>query len=399
MVRAVAAVVAAASLYSRLASFALLALAARVLSFPEFGVLAVAVGAAVAVANTFAVGAGDQIAAHTVTSPRAAWRFMVRSSAALLATAAILTLATPAVTISSVSVVTTSVSICVSTASCMTTMNYLRGCGWVATGSILAYVLMPTLRTAAVAGLILANSTTLLTVMNAVNLASIVAAVIALAFANFASRRLDADPAIAQTTTRRQAVFIGTVVALAWGILGQGDVTALAIFRDTAAAGEYTPTMRVMEALTALALGVKFAGTRQMVTNSGRGLQSRILTPWSIAYCMSAALVLLAAPAVVTMAFGEAYKFDYQVAMILAPAYFLSSIVSMLLQILIARGSGSQVASWTLALMGMAVVLLAAGAVAAGTVGVASADLLIFGTWLVVLLRLEVKSRRDGGTA
>lgn len=393
MVRVVAATVALSSLYSRLASFALLAIGARVLTFQEFGVLAVALGAAIAVANTLAVGAGDQIATQAVTNPRSARRFIFRSGSALLAAAVGFSVIALVVRQPPVAILAISISICASTAVCMTTMNFLRGRGWITTGSILAYVAMPTLRTVAVVCVSLVGSATLRSVMMAINVASILSAVVALAFAYQSTRSIDRGSAVNRATARKEAILLGTSLALAWGILSQGDVTALAIFRDAVAAAEYTPTMRLIEALSALTIGIKFALTRHMVMNAGQGLQSRVLIPLSVVFAVGAVSMLLFAPTVLTFTFGEDYTFNYQVAFILAPAYFLSSIVSMLLQILVARRCGSQVAMSTSILIVGAIVLLALGAVTAGATGVAVAVLLTFAAWLAALLAIEVKTR------
>jgi O-antigen/teichoic acid export membrane protein len=179
-------------------------------------------------------------------------------------------------------------------------------------------------------------------------------------------------------------------------VFSQGDVTALAMFRGSASAGQYTPTMRMLEALTALGIGVKFADTRQMFLNPQSGLRSRVMVPLICVYLAGAAFCFLAAPTILAFAFGDAYAFNYSVALLLAPAYFCSSIITNVLQILIARGCGHTVALWTTGVIVLAVLLLGVGAARIGAVGVALADLLVLAAWLAILLRLEKVSRSLG---
>lgn len=398
MSRSVAATVAAASLYSRLATFALLVFGARVLTVYEFGALAVAVSIAVGLANTFAAGAGDQLAAQTAVDPRAAWKFLAWSSLTLMSLAVLCSLAASVVQPSALSVLGSAASLCACTAVCMTAMNYLRGAGRVTAGSLVAYALLPTLRVLAIVSLISLDSATLRAVVMAINLATMLAAAIALAIANSTPRSAMVPSAGRRAPSAVLSVSIGTSIAVSWMVLGHGDVTALAVWQGSAAAGQYTPTMRMLEALTALGIGIKFAGTHQILANPQLGLRPRMAIPLLCTYIVSVVLCFLAAPTILALTFGEPYEFNYAVAAILAPAYFLASLATILLQILIARGSGLQVALWTIGVIGLSLVLLTTGAAYAGEVGVALADLLTLLAWFAILLRLEISSRDENAT-
>ncbi|MBB2770832.1 UNVERIFIED_ORG: O-antigen/teichoic acid export membrane protein [Mycolicibacterium obuense] len=356
--------------------------------------LAVTVSIAVAVANTFAVGAGDQLAALVSHNPRAAWNFVLRIGVVSISLALVCSVLGPALTSSTLAILANCLSICLSTAVCMTVMNYLRGRGSIVSGSLIAYVALPTLRLLAVLSLFLANSRTLLDTLAAIGIASLIAAIVAFAVASMAARAQSSMNAVRAAPKMHAAILIGTAIAACWMVLGQGDVTALAIYRGSAAAGEYTPTMRVLEALTAIGIGVKFADTRHMLANPHAGLRARIVVPLSGAYLVSALLCPLVAPPILELSFGSTYEFNYAVAGLLIPVYYLSILITILLQILIARGLGREVAVWTTGVIALALATLAAGAQMGGPVGVAVADLLIYGVWFAIMLYLEVRSRR-----
>lgn len=393
MSRAVAATVAAASLYSRFASFVLLVVSARILTVQEFGALAVAVSVAIALANTFASGAGDQLAAQARTNPTAARTYFLVSSIILLSVIGAATSVGFVAGTTVGSVVASGASVCAGTTICMNAMNCLRGSGHVTTGALVAYAVLPTLRAAAIAALIPVSAATLQDAMMAINLATAVAAVIAFTLALALTRTCQNASARERGSARPVAIYIGTAIAVGWMVVGHGDVTALAAMKGTVEAGEYTPTMRIMEALTALGIGIKFAGTREILADPHAGLRASHWTPLLLTYSAGVAVCLMVAPTLVPLAFGNQYHFDLVIALILAPAYLLSCLISILLQILIARGSGVQVATLTAKTVALALAALATGSACAGGLGVAVANFVVLLTWFAGLCRLEKQGR------
>lgn len=136
--------------------------------------------------------------------------------------------------------------------------------------------------------------------------------------------------------TRSQARSAGLAASLSvaglWTILAQADVLSLYVFQGAEAVATYVPTMRTLEALTAVNLLIAFTASKQLLRSQTPMLTARRLAARTAMLYLGCALPVLAAGPWLIRAFDDQGKWSLPQATALSIGYAASGALGLLLQ-------------------------------------------------------------------
>ncbi len=180
-------------------------------------------------------------------------------------------------------------------------------------------------------------------------------------------------------------------VSLAWLALTQSDLAALLVIEGPTTAGSYTPTLRIVESLTAIGIGLKY-GLGSSLADPHRSFS----IPWKQLLPLFGVGIILAyvvSPTLVPTAFGGETSWLPVEAGLLAGAMLFAILAALLAQRLMADRLYYEAVACSAVAVGGTVAMTAALVFLAGTTGAATAQLGSYALW-VACLSIALRRRR-----
>ncbi|WIB60669.1 hypothetical protein DEJ13_02240 [Curtobacterium sp. MCLR17_007] len=369
------------SIASRVLALLLLVPAARRLSIEEFGTFSVVLGLAVASANLVGSAPSDLIATSVGTTPGRTWS-RVTWTVGVLAAVGTALVVVALVAPGPAAVPALGLSVGVTAAAPVVAMSLLRGLDRPVVGAALALLVLPTGR----AGAALVADGTLASFLTAVSVVGVGVSGLAL-LAVVRARPLPVTGTPDRPAGRRRwlAVVAGAGVSATWFALGQSGVLWLSAVAGPEIVAAVVPTMRLCEALTAIAIGYKAAANRMLQTSVDGRFPRGSLVWLGTAFILAAGVMCAVAPALVPVVFGPGLGFAWATALPLIGSSALAVLVAVKVQLLFAAHHHARIAVASAGALVVAVSAGGVGAVLLGAVGVALAMLLTVTCWFLML--------------